>query len=203
MVRRPRMPVNRPIYFPLDLLCFRSSNYAMDKDLLLGCSRVRNLITLEQTCGRTSSPSFGIRMHRAKRFPGCDSITNFAMQNNSNRWVDRVFLFLAPAAENDARRSDRFAVHGRDIAILRTAHVLHVFRMRKFAGIVERANVSPLQGNHLAELLQRLPGSYQLLPSPFPPPHCIGSPANVKHPTRKFETQFFQVVRPASTQDFE
>src|SRR5208282_630767 len=125
------------------------------------------------------------------------------MQNNSNRWVDCIFLPLATTAENHARVANRFAVHGGDIAIFRAAYLVHVFRTWKFAGVVERANVSTLQGNHLAELLQRFARGDELLGIQLALRHGIGGSAQVKHPSREFETQFFKIVRPASTKDLE
>src|SRR5208282_3573265 len=125
------------------------------------------------------------------------------MQNNSNRWVDCIFLPLATTAENHARVANRFAVHSDDIAILRTAYVLHEFRARKFARIVERVDVPTLQGNHLAKLLQRLAGDDELLGIQLALRHGIRGSAEVKHPAREFETQFSKIVRPASAQDIE
>ena len=73
------------------------------------------MITLQQQLDRTSRPSFGIGMHGAKRLPSCYRIADLTMQNNSNRRIDRIFLLLAPAAENHAGVANRFAVHRRNM----------------------------------------------------------------------------------------
>lgn len=161
------------------------------------------MITVEQELCGVRCPSLRIGMHRAKRFSGCDPIANFAMQNNSDRWVNCIFLLLAPTAENYACGAYRFAVHGDDIAILGTAHVVPVFCARKFVRIVEGAGVPTLEGNHLAELFERFSREYELLSLFLALGYGIRSSAEVKHPAGKFETQFPEIVRPASAQHIQ
>src|ERR1700690_2962586 len=158
----------------------------MDERLRVPCRRVRDLITLQQQLDCTSGASLGIGVHRAKRLPGRDSVTNFPMQNDSNRRVDGIFLFLAPAAKNDTGSTNRFTIHCRDITAPRAAYILDVFRSRTPFRIVERAGVSTLQAHHLAEFLQRLPRDYELLSVQLALRHGIRSSAQMKHPAREF-----------------
>ena len=95
-------------------------------------------------------------MHRAKRFPGCDSVANLPMQNDSNCGVDRIFLLLAAAAENNAGSADCFTIHRRDITAAWAAYIIDMLRSGKPIRVVERADVSALQGHHLAKPLQAL-----------------------------------------------
>src|ERR1700677_883110 len=85
------------------------------------------------------------------------------MQNNSNRGIDRVFFFLASAAENDASDTNRFAIHRRNVTTLWAAHLLRIFRARKKARIVDHTRIAALQGHHLAKSLQCLSRGNQLL----------------------------------------
>ncbi len=128
-------------------------------------------------------------MHGAKRFAGCNAIANFAMQNNTYRWIDCVFFLLAPAAENYACCANGFTVHGDDISVLGAFDVLPVFRARKLVRVVERAYISTLQRNHLAKLFERFSRRYQLFGFHFAIGHRICGSSQVKHPARKFETQ--------------
>jgi len=116
----------------------------MDKTLFLNCRIVRDPVTLKQQLGCKSASSFGIGVHCAKRLSTRDAIADFAMENDSNRRINRIFLLLAPAPENYAGGADRFAVHGGDIAILRAAYIVPVFRARKSVRFIQRANVSTL-----------------------------------------------------------
>ena len=57
-------------------------------------------------------------MHRAKRLPHSNGIAELAMQNNSDRRIDCIFLLLAPAAKNYASVTNRLTVDGRNIPTL-------------------------------------------------------------------------------------
>jgi len=57
-------------------------------------------------------------MHRAKRLPHSNGIAELALQNNSHRSIDRIFLLLASAAKNYASVANRLTVDGRNIPTL-------------------------------------------------------------------------------------
>jgi hypothetical protein len=59
---------------------------------------VRDVIAVQKHFLSSSSASFGVVMDRAKRFSGANRVAGLAMQNDSDRWIDAVFLFLASAA---------------------------------------------------------------------------------------------------------
>ena len=158
----------------------------MNQRLLLR-GRLRDVTALQKHLLCANSAIFGIVVNRENGFPRRDSIAHFVMQNDSNRRIDRIFLLPASAAENHACGANRLAVHGCEIAILRAVYVAHVFRARKFVWIVERVDVSTLQGHHLAELLQRLSRDYELLSIQLALRHGIGGSAQVKHPAREFQ----------------
>src|SRR5580700_8463137 len=85
----------------------------MNQFLFLRHRSVRDPTARQQQLDRTSSAGFGIGMHCAKRFPHRHGIAELAMQNYSNRRIDRIFLLLASAAKDYASVANGFTVNAR------------------------------------------------------------------------------------------
>ena len=158
----------------------------MNQRLLLR-GRLRDVTALQKHLLGANSAIFGIVVNRENGFPRRDSIAHFVMQNDSNRRIDGIFLLLASAAENYTCRANRLTVHGCEIAILRAVYIVHVFRAREFVRILERTDVSTLQGHHLKEPLQRFSRDYESLSIKLAPRHGICGSTQVKHPAREFK----------------
>src|ERR1700733_743906 len=161
----------------------------MDQGLRLPWRLGLDLITFEQQLGSTSHPGLGIGMHGAERLPGSNPISKLALQNDSDRGIDRIFFLFASAAENHARTANRLTIHGRDVTFLHADHVVPVFRSRQFRRIVDHAGVSSLQHYHLAKLFERLAGRYELLGLELALLDGHYRTAQMKHPAGELEAQ--------------
>src|SRR5580700_2317739 len=125
------------------------------------------------------------------------------MQNNSNRRVNFVFFLLTSAAENHAGGAYCFTIHAGNKSVSWALHVLQIFCTRQFGRIIERADISSLQRNHLSEFLECLARGNESLSVQFSLRHGRGGSAQMKHPTGKFDAQFFEIVWAMSMKHFE
>src|SRR5258708_37759469 len=101
--------------------------------------------------------------------------------------MDRIFFALAAAAEDDARGADLFARDSRHVSGLAAGHIDAVICARETRRIVDRADVAPLQLDHLAESFEGLAGGDDLLGELFALGNRLRRAAQIEHPRREFE----------------
>src|SRR5579859_575339 len=97
-------------------------------------------------------------MNRSEPLSSVNPISDFFVQHNSHRRVDRIFLAFAAATEYYASRADLLALQGTDKAGSRCHHRRRVARVWKLPGILNAPRITSLELHHLAEFFQRFAG---------------------------------------------
>src|SRR5581483_10962049 len=124
-----------------------------------------------------------------------DRFANLLMQYDTDRRVNRIFLFLAAAAQNHRCDPDCFTIDPVDIPGTSAGNISRVLGARQAPGVVDDAAISTLQRDHLAELLHRFSGRDKFGSNLFPSFYRFSGAAKVEHPSRQFEAERTQILR--------
>src|SRR4029077_7399156 len=158
----------------------------------------RDLIALFQQRFCASGLCIGMAVNGAEGFARRDFVTDLLMDDDAYCGIDGIFFAFAASAEDDAGSANLLARDGRHVSDLATGYLDAVIGGREARRIVDRADVTSLQLDHLTEPFEGLARGDDLLGELLALRHGLRRAAEIKHPRREIEAPFAQIRRSAT-----